>query len=46
MSNEWYMDILADSIDDEDYIKDYQKNFKDDVQKILESEVKLWETEQ
>lgn len=40
MSNEWYLDRFADSIDDEEYIKDYQENFKEDVKKIIESEDK------
>ena len=47
MSNEYYLDMFADSIDDEEYIKDYQKNFAEDVKKILESEdingkIKQW----
>ena len=40
MSNEYYLDMFADSIEDEDYIKEYQKNFADDVKKILESKSK------
>ena len=39
MSNEYYMDMFADSIEDEEYIKDYQKIFAEDIKKILESEV-------
>ena len=37
MSNEYYLDMFADSIEDEEYIKDYQKNFAEDVKKILEN---------
>lgn len=40
MCNEWYLDRFADSIEDEEYIKEYQKNFAEDVKKILESEDK------
>lgn len=45
MSNEYYIDMLADSIEDEDYIKEYQKNFAEDVKKILERKEILWVTE-
>ena len=35
MSNEWYIDRYLDSLEDEEYIEDYQKNFKEDVEQIL-----------
>ena len=35
MSNEYYIDKFACDIEDEEYVKDYQENFKDDVRKIL-----------
>ena len=41
MSNEWYMDRFADSIEDEKTIEEYTKQFQEECKKILKSEEQL-----